>query len=506
MCIRDSIYTVALRTSLSMRDTLEGERDMPEGESLVLPNILGDDEPKSNEPALGKKADWTAMSWLLLSDVVGSSVLSFSGVTASLGWVLSIVCMILFCYLAYWSACLMSSTRTMIQQKCNISTGSMGQTAKLLLGERASQITFFAVYGMFAFLGNASYLLVLGTSLSSILRYWNVSTCSMTSSMLACIIILPSSVTIRRLRNVATMCFFNLFLILAVLVVCLTKMAQTGRADHVETHLFEPTMTLLSFCQAMANILYAYAGHWMYFEIMAEMEEPTDFPKVFWINAPLQLLLYMTVAVIGYYYVGSGGHHYLIDNLEEHSESRLVVEIMLFVHIAISYLIKNVALAQFVVGKVRPSAVESNSKRARMVYGLCSVSILCMGWVVANAMPVFYDLLSLIGALLCGPISYVLPISFFVLGCMALQDKSEPASELEHTGLAARQVAAVPSIAAVWRHVKTQMAFATTLFMAAIVVFLSLIHISEPTRLLSISYAVFCLKKKKKKSHITNCE
>ena len=32
---------------------------------------------------------------------------------------------------------------------------------------------------------------------------------------------------------------------------------------------------------------------------------------------------------------------------------------------------------------------------------------------------------------------------------------------------------------------------------------LSLIHISEPTRLLSISYAVFCLKKKKKQSKIT---
>src|SRR5678816_4834284 len=31
---------------------------------------------------------------------------------------------------------------------------------------------------------------------------------------------------------------------------------------------------------------------------------------------------------------------------------------------------------------------------------------------------------------------------------------------------------------------------------------LSLIHISEPTRLLSISYAVFCLKKKKKKKSI----
>ena len=32
---------------------------------------------------------------------------------------------------------------------------------------------------------------------------------------------------------------------------------------------------------------------------------------------------------------------------------------------------------------------------------------------------------------------------------------------------------------------------------------LSLIHISEPTRLLSISYAVFCLKKKKNSLHVS---
>ena len=38
---------------------------------------------------------------------------------------------------------------------------------------------------------------------------------------------------------------------------------------------------------------------------------------------------------------------------------------------------------------------------------------------------------------------------------------------------------------------------------AARLLALSLIHISEPTRLLSISYAVFCLKKKKNKQKIT---
>ena len=41
--------------------------------------------------------------------------------------------------------------------------------------------------------------------------------------------------------------------------------------------------------------------------------------------------------------------------------------------------------------------------------------------------------------------------------------------------------------------------YATEYLSEAIAPYLSLIHISEPTRLRRISYAVFCLKKKKKK-------
>eukprot|EP00658_Telonema_sp_P-2_P029087 TRINITY_DN22177_c0_g1_i2.p1 TRINITY_DN22177_c0_g1~~TRINITY_DN22177_c0_g1_i2.p1 ORF type:complete len:254 (+),score=64.66 TRINITY_DN22177_c0_g1_i2:54-815(+) len=49
-----------------------------------------------------------------------------------------------------------------------------------------------------------------------------------------------------------------------------------------------------------------------------------------------------------------------------------------------------------------------------------------------------------------------------------------------------------------WDHA----AWSTTLttHISTVILGLSLIHISEPTRLLSISYAVFCLKKKKKKT------
>eukprot|EP00831_Metopus_contortus_P036652 TRINITY_DN28955_c0_g1_i4.p2 TRINITY_DN28955_c0_g1~~TRINITY_DN28955_c0_g1_i4.p2 ORF type:complete len:117 (+),score=24.91 TRINITY_DN28955_c0_g1_i4:1-351(+) len=44
-------------------------------------------------------------------------------------------------------------------------------------------------------------------------------------------------------------------------------------------------------------------------------------------------------------------------------------------------------------------------------------------------------------------------------------------------------------------------AFRQALHLPSVPMYLSLIHISEPTRPLYISYAVFCLKKKKKKTN-----
>jgi hypothetical protein len=212
-----------------------------------------------------------------------------------------------------------------------------------------------------------------------------------------------------------------------VLIICLAKIALADNTGHSDpgtgnqttstaprTYLIDPDITILTFCQAMANVLYAYAGHWMYFEIMAEMQEPQDFYKVFYINAPLQLGMYMTVALVGYYYLGADGKHYLIENMEEGSTWRFIVQVLLFAHIAIVYLIKNIALSRFLVKLIRPEAVESETSASKLLFAGCPAGILVAGWVVANSMPVFYDLVGLIGAVLCGPISFVLPVIFFV--------------------------------------------------------------------------------------------
>ena len=52
----------------------------------------------------------------------------------------------------YWLQVLMSRARTMIEESTGTSPGSMGETSRALLGDRAASWTYLIVYGIFAFL------------------------------------------------------------------------------------------------------------------------------------------------------------------------------------------------------------------------------------------------------------------------------------------------------------------------------------------------------------------
>ena len=122
---------------------------------------------------------------------------------------------------------------------------------------------------------------------------------------------------------------------------------------------------------AITNIVYAYAGHWMYFEIMAEMREPKDFPKIFIVNGcvdstktrntdvgvnqcgcgcgcffvwcvcrPVMVLMYLLVACTGYYFSGNLTPANFVDSIDFAPTSLFTVSVMLFVHVAFVYFVK----------------------------------------------------------------------------------------------------------------------------------------------------------------------
>eukprot|EP00434_Breviolum_minutum_P044804 symbB.v1.2.040060.t3/scaffold6963.1/size14182/2 len=236
---------------------------------------------------------------------------------------------------------------------------------------------------------------------------------------------MPISVSVRRLSDSVLLCFVNLFLILAVLAVVMGKMYIDGRPAHVNTFAFAEDLSFWGVFGAASNVVYSYAGHWLYFELMADMEKPEDFPRVFWINVPIQVCLYLLVACWGYHFAGDKAKGYFLDNLPDGDAYR-VASTLLFVHVLIAFLVKNVVLVRALHKMIAPSRVdvqlgESGGRRAQAEFAICAVLLLWAYWAVANAVPFFSDFLQLVGSVFSGPISYVLP-AVFLLGALRLED------------------------------------------------------------------------------------
>jgi len=356
----------------------------------------------------------------MLTDIVGTSVLTFAGVAKDLGWVPTVVSLVSMAPVSIYSAVLMSRTRKLLEEKLLSEPLTLGEGARLVFGtDRAALLVYFFVYCLYGFLGNASYLLVLGTSLQGAIYSYDI--CLPSAVFISCLCVSPIAISVRHLADSVYLCFFNLFLILAVVGIIMGKLYIDGPVQGAQTFLFAEDLTFFTLFGAMTNIVYSYTGHWLYFELMAEMRKPEEFPRVFFINAPLQIGLYLLVACWGYYFAGDQAKGQFLDNLSDGLAFQ-VASIILFVHVCIAFLVKNVVLAHYIHGLMSPR-VEDEGLRARIEYAACSVFLLFLGFLVANAIPFFSNLLGLIGGLLSGPVSFLLPIALYI-GALRLESQT----------------------------------------------------------------------------------
>ncbi|CAE6963627.1 AAP4 [Symbiodinium natans] len=366
---------------------------------------------------------WLGTSWIMLTDIVGTSVLTFAGVARQLGWVWTILFIVCLAPVSIYSALLMSRTgSTLAKLPGGKRPESMGEAARLTLGgDKAAAATYLAVYG-FGYLGQSSYILVLGQCLQGV--FFQSELCLPTATAIACLLCLPIAVSVRHLSDSVVLCFINLFLIVAVLAIVMAKMYFEGRPSNVHTFAFAEDLTFWSAFGAASNIVYSYTGHWLYFELMADMQTPEHFPLVFLINAPLQVFLYLLVACWGYHFAGDKAEGYFLDNLPDGEPYRWA-SILLFLHVAIAFLVKNVVISRALHMRLSPSRVdvgfrEPGGIRAQAEFAACVVFVFITGTLIANSIPFFSDLLALIGSLLSGPISFLLPIA----GVLSVYERS----------------------------------------------------------------------------------
>jgi len=297
----------------------------------------------------------------------------------------------------------------------------MGDAAGYTLGIRARKVTLFLVYGLFGYIGNSSYLLTMGKTLQGV--FYDTMVCLPSAVLYSCLLCAPFAAAVRQLSDSIALCFANFLLISACLVIVMASLAANGQNESSHRYAFDDDLNFMKVFGAATNIVYSYTGQWLYFEIMAEMEKPDDFPKVFFVNAPLQVGMYLLVACWGYYYSGDQSDGYFLDNLTAGTAKRWA-SLLLLAHVGIAFIIKNVVLARYAHACLSPSRSQIRTRdegglRAHAEFGACSLLLIAGGYLIANSIPFFDDLLGIIGGLLSGPISFLLPMALLAGACKA---------------------------------------------------------------------------------------
>ncbi|KAI5481936.1 aldolase [Pseudohyphozyma bogoriensis] len=176
--------------------------------------------------------------------------------------------------------------------------------------------------------------------------------------------------------------------------------------------------TFAEAANAVANVVFAFGGTPAFFTINAEMRDPRDFTKALLTCQAFVTGVYLAIGVVVYYYCGQyvsspalGSAGILMKKVcYGIAIPALLVGAVLYTHLPAKYI--------FVRAMRGSKHLSSNTKTHWIVWIACVLGCTLFSFVIAEAVPVFNDLIGLVGALF-GSFT-----SITVMGMMWLYDNS----------------------------------------------------------------------------------
>jgi len=352
-------------------------------------------------------ATWVTAGQLMVADIVGVGVLSLPSAMAQLGWFMGPLFIVLFFPLNYYTGILLWRVRLL--KKSSLTYMDMALATH---GEKLAKFSAFIVY-LHIWLTLGDYLLVLGESLG--LLFYDTSFCKREWVFIGAITLLPFC-QLRSLNETKWLCWLNMFTITATIATALGYLISQGTDVTLlpdgEPEGIPHALTYLSFATAFSKIAFAYAGQFLYLEIMAEMSQPKDFPKAFILAGPYQVGMYLISGCIGYAYKGQNAQGLMINFIPQNGWLRLA-SAFLFIHMIVTYLIKATVLSRALHRSVSPKNLNDTGFRGKLEWFFATLAVMISCIIVANTIPFFDPLTGLIGASFVPIACWNLPIIYY---------------------------------------------------------------------------------------------
>lgn len=367
-------------------------------------------EASSNHGGREGNLSWRTVSMIQIGEIVGVGVLTMGLAFAEVGYALAIVLIGILGPINIYIGMLIHRTAVLYPN-----AHSYSSISDQLFKNKFYSWFVKAVTNIYMLFTVSSYFLALTQTLSIV--FWGVGLCDALWGLVAFgALIVPIQV---RSFTTARIVFWINFacIVVAIFMVLIYLFINMKDSTGRETTTGSPPegMTWIDFFGALSKITFAYLGCYVYFEMIAEMGNAGDFPKSFYISAPVQIGLYLLVGIVSYTFSGENASDSILKEVDPSANGGLVsaAAVCLALHLLVSYFIIACAFHRNVHEIVSPSTVNDNGWRGRLVWFVISFITLIFSYVVSNGVYFFDSLVSLLGSLFGPILAFLAPMGFF---------------------------------------------------------------------------------------------
>ncbi|KAJ6008440.1 hypothetical protein N7540_012416 [Penicillium herquei] len=350
-----------------------------------------------------RNVGWLGTAVLMMKTQIGLGVLSIPVAFDSLGIVPGVIVLCTIAGITTWSDYIIGVFKVRHREVYGIDdVGELlfGKAGRIILG------TAFVLWWVFT---AGSGMLSISIALNAVSSH---ATCTAVYVAVAFIVafVLGSIQTLGRISWIAWVglsCILTAIMIVTIAVGIEDRPALAPQTGEWESDY--KIVTSASFYKAISavtTIVFAYAGTPAFFSIASEMRDPRHYNRALILCQSVVTCFYIIVGVVIYYYCGSyvsspalGSAGATVKKVSYgFALPGLIASTLLFVHITGKYIF--VRLLQ------GSRHLVANTVTHWVVWLSCTFGVAIFAYIIASAIPVFGDLVSLVGALLGTPMCF----------------------------------------------------------------------------------------------------
>ncbi|KAJ5957854.1 hypothetical protein N7501_012133 [Penicillium viridicatum] len=363
-------------------------------ESVLPKPELEEQDPFGDESQAGvkyKTMAWWQAGMIMIAETISLGILALPRALAVLGLIPGILTIFgvgtISTYTAY----------TIGQFKCrHVQVHSMADAGDILMG-RIGRSTLDVAQLIF-------FVLVMGSHILTFSIMMNVLTEHSSCTIIFSVVGLLASFMLTLPRRLERLSHISSVSFVSIVGAVLTGMIGVTLVKQGPVHVppFSPPPKVHDACLAIANIIFAYAGHVAFFTLFSELKELQDFPKALALLQMSEMVLYTVAAIVIYAYIGP-----TVNSPALNSAGQLFRKISYAIAIptiVIGGVVNAHVAVKFIYVRVfrGTNSMHSQSLMARLVWAAICAGLWILSWIIAEGIPVFNDVL---GLAVCAPYS-----------------------------------------------------------------------------------------------------